>query len=571
MSAASAQPTVAPTSGPTDLAHGSEERPRLAARALTDALLLGVVGDALFRAPTWGANMTVWAFAIMAAMLTLARRRYDGIPRDAKWLTVPALALAITLAWHANDALAVYTVLAFLGTLALIAAAIARGPNETLLDSRLRDLAHNALVFGLSTLLGMIPLALSDVSFRQVAGARTVGRAMTGLRAALVAIPLLLIFGGLFAAADPVFARIVTDLFHLDPETVVSHVVVTGFIAWLVGGLLRATVLSTGRTERGIPFPDGALGLTEVSVALGSLVLLFAAFVVVQLRYFFGGAALVQSTAGLSYADYARKGFFELVTVGALVLPVLLAGNALLRRESPRAQRVFQVLAGTLLWLMFIIMYSALRRMQLYVSVYGLSLDRLFATVFMGWLALVLAWFAVTVLRGRERPFLFGVVTSGWATLITLAAADPAGFVTRFDIARAAEEKSVDVRYLASLGADAAPDLAQFLTRERAGIPAGWIIPGLDVTASADVMPNAFHDAVAPDVPRVADFGERCEAARRLLREWAPETPTDWRGWTLARRSARRAVATHERALRKLAGSLRVGDRPVACPAPRST
>ncbi len=75
-----------------------------------------------------------------------------------------------------------------------------------------------------------------------------------------------------------------------------------------------------------------------MSIALGSLVALFAAFVIVQLRYFFGGDALVQATAGMSYADYARRGFFELVTVSALVLPVLLSANALLRRDTPRAE-----------------------------------------------------------------------------------------------------------------------------------------------------------------------------------------------------------------------------------------
>src|SRR6185295_6990389 len=110
--------------------------------------------------------------------------------------------------------------------------------------------------------------------------------------------------------------------------------------------LLRATVLSNGRPARAIPFPDGALGLTEVATALGALVLLFAAFVAVQLRYFFGGDALVQATAGMRYADYARRGFFELVTVSVLVLPVLLSANALLRRDKQVTDTVFRVLAG---------------------------------------------------------------------------------------------------------------------------------------------------------------------------------------------------------------------------------
>ena len=53
-------------------------------------------------------------------------------------------------------------------------------------------------------------------------------------------------------------------------------------------------------------------------------------------------------------------------------------------------------------------MASALGRMGLYVHYYGLSMDRLFATVFMFWLAIVFAWFGVTVLRGRMRDFAAG-------------------------------------------------------------------------------------------------------------------------------------------------------------------
>ena len=44
----------------------------------------------------------------------------------------------------------------------------------------------------------------------------------------------------------------------------------------------------------------------------------------VQFRYLFGGAALVQVSETLTYAEYARRGFFELVAVAALLLPIML-------------------------------------------------------------------------------------------------------------------------------------------------------------------------------------------------------------------------------------------------------
>ena len=572
MSAASIEsPTPAPSPAPRSSAaiavDSSEERARLAARTLADALLLGIVGDAILRVPEWGANMAVWSIAIVAAMITLARRRYEAVPGDARWLLVPALALSVLFTWRNSEYLVVYNTLAFFGTLALLATAISQGTEHRVLESRFRELANSAVIVGITTFVGMIALLLSDVSFRQVAGARGAGRAIAALRAALVAIPLLLVFGSLFASADPVFARLASDVFRIDAATVASHLAVTGIIAWFVGGLLRATVLSSGRSNYSIPFPDGALGLTEVATALGSLVALFAAFVVVQLRYFFGGDALVQATAGMSYADYARRGFFELVTVSALVLPVLLSANALLRRATLRADVVFRALSGTLLCLLGIIMYSAVARMQLYMSAYGLSMDRLLATVFMGWLATVFLWFAATVLRGRERVFMAGVLVSGWATLIALNIADPAGYVARFDIARAERGKEVDVAYIASLGADAAPALARHLARDHVAPPANWIVPGQDSVSAAGVAPNALGLWSVGGGRESADFGERCQAARRLLRDWGAGVADDWRSWSLSRARARRAVAANDAVLRRLAGPERINGRWAGCPA----
>jgi hypothetical protein len=528
-------PTTTLTSDATD------ERRQLAARVLTDALLLGAVGDALLRAGALGANMAVWSLAIVAALFTLARRRHDAVPSDARWLAIPAIALSLMFAWRDAESLAVFNTLALIGTFALLAVAVARGSHAEVFGSRVRDVIQHVVEVGFGVVFGMLALVLSDVSLRQVAQARGAARAIVWLRAALIALPLLLVFGGLFASADPVFARIMGNVFRIDGEVVASHLIVGGIIAWFVGGFLRTSVLTSGRTTWSDRLPDGALGLTEVSVALGSLVLLFAAFVGVQLRYFFGGDGLVQATAGMSYADYARRGFFELVTVSALVLPLLLTANALLRRDTPQADRVFRGLASALLALLAVIMYSALARMRLYQSVYGMSEDRLYATVFMGWLAVVFVWFATTVLRNRGRRFVAGALVSGWATLLALNVANPGAMVARANVARAAQGKELDVSYLRSLGAEAAPALAGYLVRSPLAPPPEWAAQAADST-----LPR--NSAVERD-----GFTARCEAARHLLDNWGPDATTDWRSWTLGRARARRAVAAHERVLRTLA------------------
>src|SRR5215207_9126466 len=119
MSAAS-HPAPTPAS-PTPLAtESSDDRRQIAARTLGDALLLGIVGDAVLRVSSWGANMTVWALAIVLAMVTLARRRYDALPMDARWVLLPAIALSLMFSWRDTESLTVYNTLALAGTLALL-------------------------------------------------------------------------------------------------------------------------------------------------------------------------------------------------------------------------------------------------------------------------------------------------------------------------------------------------------------------------------------------------------------------------------------------------------------------
>ncbi len=258
----------------------------------------------------------------------------------------------------------------------------------------------------------------------------------------------------------------------------------------------------------------GLLGAVEVGVVLGLLNVLFACFVVVQFRYFFGGAARVMSITELTYSEYARRGFFELTWVAGLVLPLLLGAHALLRKDSRAAGRIFRALAGVQVGLLFVIMTSAVARMRLYQSEYGLTELRLYTTAFMLWLGLVFVWFAWTVLvRGARARFACGALVAAFATVALLHLFNPDAYIVRANAAHARAGRSFDVEYAASLSADAVPALIS-------------------------ALPSLRGD-------------ERCLAGRALLRGWTSDVTynEDWRAWNVSRWRARRAMATHRHAL----------------------
>jgi hypothetical protein len=182
--------------------------------------------------------------------------------------------------------------------------------------------------------------------------------------------------------------------------------------------------------------------------------LLFLSFIIVQFRYFFGGTAHLGNYTKLTYAEYARRGFFELVAVTALILPLLLVLEWLLHKDHPVPLRWFRSLAAFQVILLFVIMASALQRMRLYQSEFGLTELRFYTTTFMGWLALVFMWFMATVLRGRRDRFAFGALLTGFLGIAVLHFLNPDDLITRTNLARVAAGRSFDVKYATSLSAD---------------------------------------------------------------------------------------------------------------------
>jgi hypothetical protein len=471
------------------------------------AAVAGIAGDLLLRDMPWGLNLALFAVAFCG--LAVALDRWSGMERTrAAWL-LPVVGLAALAAWRDSPTLKGLDLLAMCIVLAL-AAFHAQGGGVRLGGVGVYLAA--TLTAGADAAVGAIGL-LMGIRWNEVPRRGWSRHAPAVLRGLFIAAPLLLVFGALLVAADAGFERLVNGLFRFDAGLVISHSVLTGLFAWAAAGAYRALFL-VDRNRVG-QFPDRpkglAIGSTEVGIVLGVLNLLFLAFVAVQVRWLFGGAAVVASSPELGYAEYARRGFFELVTVAGLVLPMLLVLHWMLK-EDGRATRLFRVLASVQVALLYVIMASALGRMWLYLQAYGLTELRVYTTAFMLWLAGVFAWFALTVLRGARDRFAFGALVTAVAAAAALHALNPDALIMRINTSRPDVVRRFDASYAAELSGDGVPILLAAL-------------------------------------PRLSS-GNRCVAARTLLRRWNPRKQGDWRAWSWGRSGAFDAVAAHAAELR---------------------
>jgi hypothetical protein len=203
------------------------------------------------------------------------------------------------------------------------------------------------------------------------------------------------------------------------------------------------------------------LGAVETGMVLGLINLLFLSFVIVQLPYLFGGIELVQNTPDFKLAEYARRGFGELVAVAALVLPILLVSHWLLRRDNPMNEKLYRGLAGVQIALLFVIMASAGNRLMLLTGNlgYGLTAVRLYSMIFMIWLAVVFVWFALTVLRGSRQYFAWGALWSAFVVLGATHVLNPEDLIVRTNVRLMTEGRPFDPKYVTGLSDDAVPAL----------------------------------------------------------------------------------------------------------------
>ncbi len=184
------------------------------------------------------------------------------------------------------------------------------------------------------------------------------------------------------------------------------------------------------------------LRLTGGGRWLSGPAVIFAALFALRDSILLNSANLLAILICLALMAYrARQGR---IRVAALALPCLLFMHWLLKKEDPRPERLFRLLSGSAIALLSVIMFSAAYRMRLYQIEFGLTELRLYTTAFMGWLAIVLAWFVITVGRGQANRFAFGALASACGVLLILNALNPDDFIVRVNAGRVVAANPLD-------------------------------------------------------------------------------------------------------------------------------
>jgi hypothetical protein len=253
-----------------------------------------------------------------------------------------------------------------------------------------------------------------------------------------VAVPLVVVFGVLLASADVVFARVVTAPFRMAvPASFPGHLVGAALAALAVGTLVTAARRTV--PDRPVLSPTGGAPRASWVTALAGVDAMLLLFVAIQFAHLFGGRSAVVANTGLTYAEYARSGFWQLLAVSALTLGVVAAGWTFARRSTGADRAWFAILTAVLVVLRILV----------------------HATILL--LGAVLVATLVGVLSGRVRWVTTAAFALATVTLVGLNLADLDRTVAEHNLARFHDTGKIDVAYLGSLSPDASPVLVEAL------------------------------------------------------------------------------------------------------------
>jgi hypothetical protein len=442
-----AWPVQPPAAAPPAAAPGRVQRvhkPRLVMRARADRRLVtgavagGVFLDIAVRAGLATIAGSAWVGIAAAAILLGGRIRGLASRLFISAAPVPGLILTLSSSpWVIAPAAFAVTLLLILG--------VSLGADGSGLSATFPALgARIAIATGH---LAFAPGLLRSPG-QPAAGGVAARRAVAVARGALLAAPVMIIVGLLLALADPIFRS------WFDLTAILQHLVLASIGAWAVLGLSRAA-----SAERPSPRSPSApaLGTVEAALVLGGLCALYATFVGAQFVALSGGGQHVIVTQGLTYAQYARSGFFQLLGCAAITLLVLLGVRACASAAHP-------VLTG-LSWLTIAltigVVIVAIRRLQLYEAEFGLTMLRLACLVAAVWIGIVFVLLGSTVpRRGLPRSrFPAAVILSGLIFAGIWSISNPASIVAQTNLRRAEHGQRFDVHQAASLGPDAVPAL----------------------------------------------------------------------------------------------------------------
>lgn len=423
---------------------------------LAFAALLGISFDYFFNGQRFGISVPIFALLFLGA----AHLTFKGMKQVflSSFLLGASLMLCLTYALFNNETLRFLNGLAIPLALTGYVLSARYGTWKSLDFSALGALISKLVPQSLESAPKLITFLLQTAKTKPSDQASEIRNQI--LRGLLLAAPLLVVVMLLLTRSDAVFSRLITDRFtflDLDMDRVISHGLVSVIGGFYFFGYLWSLKYESP-SDSASPLGKKNLEAVTALTVMGLLSGVYLLFTLVQFTYLYSGSASLPN--GLTYAVYARRGFFELVAAASLNMAVILAVASKVREHQPQMMKALKVCNSLMTAFTLNLLVSAFYRMHLYEAAYGFTELRLFVQFFMA--AMAISLMALMIWIWKQKFPLFKVVLITAITVyLALNYVNVDRLIAHNNLERYQLTKQVDIYTLSWLSVDAWPEIAQ--------------------------------------------------------------------------------------------------------------
>lgn len=273
----------------------------------------------------------------------------------------------------------------------------------------------------------------------------------------IIAIPLLLIIVALLSSADLMFGKMTGSAYDFLFSSDLFYVIIMTLFGTIACYCIICGALYKSGTEEMVKTWTKAASQIAITV-LGLLCIVYVIFCGMQVLYLFTNGFMLPE--GYTFAEYARRGFFELLAVTIINLVLMLIGTTFFEEH-----RMLKIILTIMTVCTYIMIVSATYRMLLYIAAYNLTFLRLIVLLFLLIDAFVLAGVIAYVYNKKFPLFGYSVAVIS-VCYLAFSFSKPDYHIAAYQLANQESISSEDIRYIISdLSVDAAPALLPYLSK----------------------------------------------------------------------------------------------------------
>ncbi len=423
------------------------------------SILLAVLFTETIFTGAVGISVPVFAIVYYSVLFYFFRESNSTLNRTALYLTIPVLLLSFSFLLHYNPSTQFITWLTIIGIVFMQLVMLGTNPAGNIFSFDMVSKVMSNVIGRCFINLGMPFISLEFLKGKKTKVSKNALLILAGLG---ISLPVVIILLGLFMSADAVYENAVNnmiDFIGFDFGNIFADIFL-GFF----GGIFLSSILLGLKFEELKQKEARTIGNSLDSLVIGTFLtminILLISFVGFQFMYLFGGTANIDIT-GMTYAEYARRGFFELTAASGLIFSIALFVLIMTKKKENKLPLWVKLCTVSLCLCNGILLISAMKRMLLYVDVYGLSVKRVLTLWFMCLIGICLIWMIIKCFAAKiDVMKLIGITVIAAVCILSLTNTER--IIARYNIDRYISNPNtitIDVYHLGGLSYTVVPEL----------------------------------------------------------------------------------------------------------------